>query len=112
MAEHRANAQKLERLKAAKKSLQRELEAFDKYKKEFTSLGTSLTKSQFKGTRRGKFDTKLQAITTTIDTDQNKHNDNLDAMERKIFMLEVDQSALGDVIASISATISGLLAML
>ncbi|WP_459500841.1 DUF5082 domain-containing protein [Bacillus sp. C1] len=112
MASHRANAQKLERLKAAKKSLQGELHHFDSYKKEFTNLSKSLTTSQFKGTRREKFDTQLQEIMTALDADKEKHNEKLNAMNSKIALLEMDQSIIGDAIASISASISGLHAML
>ncbi|HDR3890012.1 TPA: DUF5082 family protein [Bacillus cereus] len=112
MASHRANAQKLERLKAAKRSLQSELINFDSYKKEFTNLGRSLTTSQFKGTRRDKFDTKLEEITTALDADKEKHNEKLNAMNSKIILLEMDQSIIGDAIASISASISGLRSML
>lgn len=112
MASHRANAQKLERLKSAKRSLQSELMNFDSYKKEFTNLGRSLTKSQFKGTRRDKFDTKLEEITTALDADKEKHNEKLHAMNNKIILLEMDQSIIGDAIASISASISGLRSML
>ncbi|MGG2017836.1 DUF5082 domain-containing protein [Bacillus sp. S10(2024)] len=112
MASHRANAQKLERLKAAKRSLQGELHHFDSYKKEFTNLSTSLTTSQFKGARRNKFDTKLNEIKEALDADKEKHNENLNAMNRKITLLEMDQSIIGDAIASISASISGLRAML
>lgn len=112
MAEHRANAEKLERLKAAKKSLQSELNHFDAYKKEFTRLETSLTKSQFKGSRRDKFDAKLKEIITALDVDKAKHNENINAMNSKIALLEMNQSMLGDVIANISASISGLRSML
>lgn len=112
MASHRANAQKLERLKAAKRSLQGELNHFDSYKKEFTNLGTSLTTSQFKGARRKKFDEKLKEIVTALDADKEKHNERLNAMNSKITLLEMDQSIIGDAIASISASISGLRAML
>ncbi|PFD31814.1 DUF5082 domain-containing protein [Bacillus cereus] len=112
MASHRANAQKLERLKAAKRSLQGELHHFDSYKKEFNNLGTSLTTSQFKGARRKKFDEKLKEIVTALDADKGKHNERLNAMNSKITLLEMDQSIIGDAIASISASISGLRAML
>ncbi|EJV57191.1 MULTISPECIES: DUF5082 family protein [Bacillus cereus group] len=112
MASHRANAQKLERLKAAKRSLQGELHHFDSYKKEFTNLGTSLTTSQFKGARRKKFDEKLKEIVTALDADKEKHNEKLNTMNNKIILLEMDQSIIGDAIASISASISGLRAML
>ncbi|EOP55806.1 MULTISPECIES: DUF5082 family protein [Bacillus] len=112
MASHRANAQKLERLKAAKRSLQGELHHFDSYKKEFTHLSTSLTTSQFQGARRKKFDTKLNEIKAALDADKEEHNERLNAMNRKITLLEMDQSIIGDAIASISASISGLRAML
>ncbi|MED1559367.1 DUF5082 domain-containing protein, partial [Bacillus paramycoides] len=68
--------------------------------------------SQFKGTRRDKFDTKLEEITTALDADKEKHNEKLNAMNNKIILLEMDQSIIGDAIASISASISGLRAML
>jgi chromosome segregation ATPase len=108
MATHHAQQADLERLREAHTKLQSHLEEMDTLKTNLTSAQTLLTSSQFKGTRRNKFDDKLKAVEKSLKADQkNLENDKAD-VAAKIQGLELELSVVGDTMASIQATIQSL----
>jgi hypothetical protein len=68
--------------------------------------------AQFKGSLRDNFFEKADALIDTFKTDKNTFAQNLAQVDAEVLSLEIKQSALGDVMASISSTISSLWDML
>jgi predicted nuclease with TOPRIM domain len=108
MAEHNAGAKKLERLKTARTTLKTKQESLEDLKSDLRNVKNRLLGGAFKGSLRTTYDDAFEALEDAFKADINSFSSNLWQLDTEIFNLELQQSALGDVIASISATIQSL----
>jgi chromosome segregation ATPase len=112
MAQFRAGADQLERLKSAKNKIQKAVDELGSFRNHVNSIHSSLSQSQYKGSRRSKLDSKFQTLMQGLDGDKTQHQLNLNELNLKISSLELQQSGLGQGIAEIQSTLDGLFAML
>jgi chromosome segregation ATPase len=112
MGQHKRIAQKLERLKDAKRLADREMSELNSFKSKVNREIKKTSTGSFKGTRRQKFEQTSEQIIKAVNSQHDKNQDEIDALNRKISKLEFEESSVGGAMAEISATISGLMAML
>lgn len=104
--------EELDKLKSARKKLVTEIDNLTTVEKEVKDYPTSLTKTDFKGTLRDKFDTEVTTIADCANSDKNKHQSNLALLDTEIAKRDLEQGDLGDAIKSALGAVGNFLASL
>ncbi|GAK30161.1 hypothetical protein WOSG25_012580 [Weissella oryzae SG25] len=110
MGQHKQIAQKLERLKDAKRLAEREMSELNSFKSKVNREVKKTAQGSFKGSRRKKFEQSSEQIIKAVKSEYDKNQDEINALNRKIAKLEFEESSVGGAMAEINATISGLMA--
>lgn len=93
-AKHAANEEKIKRLKAARTKLEQSITDYDTFKKDTGKIESDIAESDFQGDIRDNFKTSVETVTTSINSDMNKHQSNLSSIDGKIAGLELEQGDL------------------
>ncbi|EOL45088.1 hypothetical protein IGL98_000231 [Enterococcus sp. DIV0840] len=99
-ANYDRNQKKLERLKEAKRALNKSMSSFSKFENEVNQYSTKLSTGQFKGTLRTKFDQKAKKMGTALHKEENKHQQNLSKLDAEIAKKELEQGDLMSAVGS------------
>ena len=103
---------KIERLQAAQRGLQAAMDELSSFKSQLNSIHSSLSSSQFKGTRRSKLDNQFQTLIEGVDGDKNLHQLNLNELGLKIGELQIEQAAMSVAISGTNGILGDLYNML
>ncbi|MDE3283255.1 hypothetical protein AUQ39_05005 [Lacticaseibacillus casei] len=99
---------KIRKLKEAKSKLEPQIEEYETLAHSLTSLKTSTSHSAFKGTRREKFDSNLQEMTSALKSEIAKHHDAIQSINTKIGQLEMQADSMDSQIGQLIEQIAKL----
>lgn len=94
------NQKKLERLKEARKELNKVMSSFEQFENKVNQYPTTLSTEQFKGTLRTKFDEKAKKMGTALHKEENSHQQNLAKLDAEIAKKELEQ---GDLLGAVGS---------
>lgn len=104
------NQKKLERLKEAKSSLNKSMTNFSQFEDQVKRYPETVSKGQFKGTLRDKFDEKAKKMGSTLHTEENSYQQNLSRLDAEIAKKELEQGDLNGAMESAFNTARNFLA--
>lgn len=93
-AQRAANDEKIRRLKAAKQKLETALQDYNTFKDDVEKIESEISESDFKGDIRDDFKKKVDDVVLDINSDINKHQENLSSLSGKIAGLEAENGNL------------------
>ena len=109
-ATYNKNQKKLERLKEAKRKLEKSMKNFAQFESQVKQYPTKLSTGQFKGTLRNKFDEKAKKMGTALHTEENSYQRNMAKLDAEIAKKELEQGDLLGAVESAFNTAKNFLA--
>lgn len=97
-ARYNKEQKKLERLKAAKRSLDKQISKMQQFHSHVNSVASGVSSGSFKGTLEKKVQSNVQKLATDINSDINRYQQNEASLNAKIMSLEASQ---GDLLSAI-----------
>lgn len=99
---------KIQHLKEAKSKLDRQINDYETLAQALTSIKSSTSHSAFKGTRREKFDSNMQQMTSALKSEVSKHQDASQKIEAKIRNMEAQADNMNRQVSDLIEEISKL----
>ncbi|WPH41820.1 DUF5082 family protein [Enterococcus faecalis] len=103
--------QKIRELEKAIRELSREILSIHQLKSTVSSQLKSISRSNFKGTRRNKYNEKVRKVDSDLSKYATKNQENLQTFQRKLSNLQEEAQREAMTISSLNSQISALLSI-